>query len=31
MVIATGLQRPERGTIGEPICCRDYPMSTHNA
>jgi len=25
---ATGLQRPERGTIGKSAACRDYPMST---
>jgi hypothetical protein len=29
MVKATGLQRPERGTIGKSAACRDYPMSTY--
>jgi hypothetical protein len=28
MVKATGLQRPERGTIGKSASRRDYPMST---
>jgi hypothetical protein len=29
MVRATGLKRPDRGTIGASCDHRDYPMSTH--
>lgn len=31
MVKATGLQRPERGTIGKSASRRDYPISTYGS